>query len=119
MPQGLLESWSPKAVQAIDQPEVDRDPDFSRRLDDYFIARDIYLRAEIELRQGHLARAVESHLSSVRASPDFLTSYAQLLRLAQERSAFDQTDAVEMLTALERARPDRPEARQMLESLAF
>ncbi|MGB5296641.1 MAG: spermidine synthase, partial [Thermoanaerobaculia bacterium] len=113
----LLRRWSPKAAQLLASDGTGQGLKLAARLDHYFVARDLYLQAEIERVGGDLEEAVESYLASVRASADFRTGYAQLLLLAQERMVAMPAAAIEILQALELAAPERPEASQLLRRL--
>ena len=105
-----------RSVLAID--EGDRDDIFAQRLDNYIAARNLYLRAEILHAQGQQKGALDTYLESVRASPDFLTSYATLLRVAQEQATVNPEGARRILSALEHANPYRPEAKTLLKKLS-
>ena len=88
---------------------------FARRLEDYWRARNAYLRAGVDVRPVNdiglmLEQIAEPLLAVVRLSNDFTPAYLPLLEMARELHASDPAAARQLLLALERAGPARPEA---------
>jgi hypothetical protein len=102
----LLDSTSRNAAEVI-APGAD-----AERLEAYWHARDLYLRAEIVRARG--GEAEDLLLASVRASRDFATSYARLYYDAVTLATQKPDRARAILHALVAAHPERPEAWTLL-----
>jgi spermidine synthase len=91
------------------------DPAGAARLAAYWAARDGFLQAGRGIRpsgdvRAMLAQVREPLLGVLRTSPDFRPAYDPLLRLAVALHRSDAAAARELLAALVRAAPLRPEA---------
>ncbi len=103
----------------IRRPPVDRlgvisgEP-WKGRLDDFRSARDLYLRGLIADSAGRNSEAEELFIESARVSPDFSSAYAQILTRATSLMRANPSASRRLLQALERVRPERPVARELL-----
>jgi spermidine synthase len=108
-------------VFALDAGVADRA--WQARVGAYWQARDHYLLAGMRVRpaqsvQAMLAQVREPLLETLRLSPDFRPAYDPLLRMALALQREDPAAAQALLTALDAAQPQRPEAGQALQALA-
>ena len=92
------------------------DSAWSRRLANYWIARNNYIEAGRTIRpsanvQDMLAQVRNPLLSALRMSPDFRPAYDPLLRMATVLSHTDMPDALVLLKELAQIQPERPEAK--------
>ncbi len=90
---------------------------FAEAMRDFIAARNVYLRGAIADFEGKPADAVAQYLESARRSSHFNTGYAQCLTLAVQKSKSDPQEAQRLLQELEKSRPERPVARQLLNRL--
>ena len=81
-----------------------------RRLREYSAARDLHLFGELESSPD---RRLESLLSSVAASRDFVTSYDVLLQDVEKEAHLYPDVARQLLDFLIQARPEQPRARAL------
>ena len=98
-------------------PARDAVDEFTTRLEAYARARDLYLRAEMDWLRGRDKEGLEQQLESVRASSDFRVAYDLLLDRARNSITTRPALASRVLTALQEARPERPEAGRLLRQL--
>ncbi|MEL7450017.1 MAG: fused MFS/spermidine synthase [Pseudomonadota bacterium] len=96
---------------------------FDERLNDYWRARDGYLRAGLQVQPGAdlatmLAQTRDPLLAVVRTSQDFMPAYLPLLNMAQALASENPRAAAALLRDIDAAAPGRPEARRMLRALA-
>ena len=87
---------------------------WQRRFDDFRSARDLYLRGLIAESAGRNSEAEALFLESARVSLDFSSAYAQVLTRATSLIRANPTAARHLLQELERIRPERPIARELL-----
>ncbi|MCP3903209.1 MAG: spermidine synthase [Planctomycetes bacterium] len=108
----LLEAWQPRADSLVGtQPAR---AEFAGRLDRFIAARDLFLHSSIADVRGDRDGAIEVLLESVRASGDFRTAYISGLQLASQLRASEPAVSRELLIALRDARPEAPQAPQLL-----
>ncbi len=86
--------------------------EFTQRLAKYIEARDIYLRAA-----ASQTDSVERTIESAAASMDFVNAYNGVLAIAKQRIRSDPGSARSLLERLIEARPERSEARQLLDGI--
>lgn len=96
--------------------------DFSRRLHDYWRARDTFLRAGVDVRPGEdirrlVAQTREPLLAALRLSSDFTPAYRSLIGMAQALHQVDRRAAYELLTDLDAASPGDDFARRLRRQL--
>ena len=122
-PQGrlmqLLDEVSISPSELIDGPGVDT---VGPRLAAYWLARDRYLAVGQNVRLSAdvdrmLAQVRQPLLAIVALSADFRPAYDPLLGMALALSRSDGAGARALLTELVTARPERPEARQVLDRM--
>jgi hypothetical protein len=91
--------------------------DLAPRLGAYVRARDTFFRARILIDSGMQREGEDMLVDSAGVSADFPTGYETVLYLAEGYRRANRARAVELLKALNSARPERGEARSMLEQL--
>lgn len=84
------------------------------RFDDFRSARDLYFRGLIADNAGRNSEAEALFLESARVSLDFSSAYAQVLTRATSLIRANPSAARRLLQELERVRPERPVARELL-----
>lgn len=95
----------------------DRVDGFQRALYDFIAARNVYMKGMIAAAQGRQDEALAACIQSARMSTQFSTGYAQALAAANELARSDPQKAREILKQLMEARPESPEARDVLRML--
>ncbi len=116
-------------VAAIDADPADllnpADPQyeaFARRLDDYWLARNAYLEAGVDVVPVNdvaamLEQVADPLLAAVRISSDFMPAYVPLLEMAYQLRPGNAAASRQLLLALEAAAPTRPEATRVRQEL--
>jgi spermidine synthase len=95
------------------------DPDWSRRLAAYWLARDRFIESGRKVQPSSrveemLAQVREPLLSALRISPDFRPAYDPLFSMATALARSDVSRGRSLLTELTRIQPARSEAAQAL-----
>jgi spermidine synthase len=98
------------------------DAGWSRRLSNYWAARDAYLDAGRRVQptgdvRGMLAQVRDPLLSVLRISPDFRPAYEPLVQMARALGQSDAVEARSLLITLAAVRPEWPEASNALAEL--
>lgn len=98
-------------------------PETARRLAAYWQARDRFIASGRNVRPSSdprqmAAQVAEPLLAVLRISPDFRPAYDPLLLIARGLARVDVDAARELLNALQRAQPARPEAAAALRELS-
>jgi spermidine synthase len=83
----------------------------------YIKARDGYLRALVDEKEGKRDRAIDGYVESARISEDFTSGYAQCLAIATAESKTNPNFARQLLQRLIEAQPNRPVAKELLDRL--
>jgi spermidine synthase len=104
----------PADAAAVPVAEGDR---FARDLAAFRQARDVYLRGLVDEVEGRSAAAEGKFLESAALSGHFTAGYARCLSMAAQRIKSAPAGARALLERLEKARPDRPVARQLLDRM--
>ena len=109
----LLHEFSSEPAEMLN---ATNDMDWSRRLANYWTARNNYIEAGRAIKpsanvQDMLAQVRNPLLSVLRISPDFRPAYDPLLRMATILSQTDMPDALALLKELDQIQPERPEAK--------
>jgi spermidine synthase len=94
-----------------------RERRFAEELKGFIAARDRYLAGLIDEAQSRPTQALEKFLESVAASEQFTMAYARCLTLATQQMKDNPAGARSILERLEKAQPNRPVARQLLDRL--
>ena len=99
------------------------DMTWSRRLANYWTARNHYIEAGRAVRpsanvQDMLSQVQEPVLAVLRLSPEFRPAYEPLLRMATMLSQTDLPAALALLKELTQIQPERPEAEQAYSQLS-
>jgi spermidine synthase len=121
--QAVLAALSPPDPEAILAKMITEEDYLAReRLQAYWRARDSFLALGAETEQtSDVIKLYEtvsaSLLEVVRKSRDFSAAYDPLMRIAYELYPHDQHSSYELLLALQRANPTRPEAHILREKL--
>jgi spermidine synthase len=109
----LMASADPDPAGLLEPGGIDLAP----RLGAYVRARDTFFRARILIDSGMQREGEDMLVDSAGVSADFPTGYETVLYLAEGYRRANRARAVELLKALNSARPERGEARSMLEQL--
>ncbi len=110
----LLDAFEPRArAWVVD----DVAGTFNTELNNYFVARDRFLRGLTHLHRGDVPVAVTEFIASARFSDSFRTGYDQLMLMVRQRADQDPDGARAILEQLIDAVPERDEARMMLREL--
>ena len=88
-----------------------------RQIDQFILARNIYLRGLFHQSRGDHDSALKAFLQSAATSPDFTAGYAHALGIATALSRTNPAAARAILESLIRAQPEIPVARQLLDRL--
>jgi spermidine synthase len=91
--------------------------DFTRRLEAFVRARDVYIQGLQKQNEGALAEAIEAHIRSAALSEDFTAGYAQALAIATGLAKKQPEQGALILRRLIEARPELPVARELLRRL--
>ncbi len=106
-------------IELVDTFEAKADPltgspSFQRRLRDYLVARNLYLRAEARRVAGIDDEAMNGYVLSAKVSSDFRVGYTVALAIAAEHARNgDKTAAERILGRLIEANPLRTDARDL------
>lgn len=95
-------------------PDADR---FKARLAQFIVARDAYLNGLVAAAEGEEQLAIDLFIESIEASVQFTTSYAHCLAIAQHYMKSDPTAARALIQRVIDARPERTDAKTLLQSL--
>lgn len=111
----LVEAFTPQAEKILAPTAADSE---KTRLAAYWLARNAYLRTGANASPTHdlksmLDQVAEPLLDILRTSPDFEAAYRPLLVMAWRIHQQDPQESENLLTALEAATPQRPEAGRM------
>jgi spermidine synthase len=111
----IVEAFTPQAETILATTAADSE---KTRLAAYWQARNAYLRTGANASPTYdlksmLDQVAEPLLDIVRTSPDFEAAYQPLLRMAAQLHRQDPQESENLLTALEAATPQRPEAGRM------
>lgn len=116
----LLQEWRASPEDVLSSPQAD--PALSKRLADYWLARNQFLEAG-----QHILPTADVHamldqvraplLDVLRTSPDFRPAYEPLVGMAMALAQTDPADARALLRDLVALQPAWPEARQALRQL--
>lgn len=111
----LLDS---KAISPVQTSETIQDAEFRKRLSRYELARDLFLRAEVNRSLGRLGPALDGYVKSAQQSPDFLLAPAMATIQAKALAeAGKRKQAIDVLNRVLSATPQFPDARALLEAL--
>ena len=113
----LLERCSVNIEEMIVLDGDQETRDFVGRLTRFIEARDLYLRGLMAATEGDSTQAFEHFIRSVRASGEFTLGYAHCLNVAQKNVKGQPQMVRDLLVRLIDARPDRNEAKVLLERL--
>ena len=116
----LLHEFSGEPAEMIN---ATTDMTWSRRLANYWTARNHYIEAGRAVRpsanvQDMLSQVQEPLLAVLRLSPEFRPAYEPLLRMATMLSQTDLPAALALLKELTQIQPERPEAEQAYSQLS-
>ena len=116
----LLHEFSSEPAEMIN---ATTDMTWSRRLANYWTARNHYIEAGRAVRpsanvQDMLSQVQEPLLAVLRLSPEFRPAYEPLLRMATMLSQTDLPAALALLKELTQIQPERPEAEQAYSQLS-
>ncbi|MCI0539940.1 MAG: fused MFS/spermidine synthase [Verrucomicrobiales bacterium] len=90
---------------------------FAEDLKQFRAARDLYLRGLMDEAEGRSDKALEKFLESAAESEHFTMAYARCLTLATQQIKENPAGARTILERLDKAQPNRPVARQLLDRL--
>ena len=122
-------SSAQRLINLLDQlgPErgtlmAENNSDFSKRLHNYWQARDIFLAAGVGVAPGEdisqlVARVRQPLLQAVSLSGDFMPAYQPLLVMAQSLFQVDRRAAFDLLTELDSISPQHDSARRLRRQL--
>ena len=113
----LLEQCSVNIEEMVGLDGSQETRDFTGRLTRFIEARDLYLRGLIAATEGDSTQAFDHFIRSVRASGEFTLGYAHCLNVAQKNVKGQPQMVRDLLVRLIDARPDRNEAKVLLERL--
>ncbi|MEE2733283.1 MAG: spermidine synthase [Pseudomonadota bacterium] len=116
----LLATLSPQRGNLLTAEQ--RTSPFATELEKYWQARDAFIRTGTRAQDSHnvqqlLARSREPLLQIVRSSDEFDPAYRTLLVSARNLAAVDPAQAFDLLTELDSANPQQPEARLLRQRL--
>lgn len=117
--QGLLEELLRRLRTVPSDLFTATSPEWSRRLEAYLAARDVHLRGLIAEANGNPAGAEEAFWEGLRLSPDFTSSYAQLVSRATALARSEPDKARRILDRLTEARPDLKVAAELRRRLGL
>jgi spermidine synthase len=86
-------------------------------LNDFFSARDLYLKGLVEEGAGHLSMAIDLYLASAQRSLYFTPAYARCLTIIQVMVVTDREGARRLFDRLEAAQPAQPLGRTLRDTL--
>lgn len=103
-----------KLIDPASGTEAER---FKAWLAQFIDARDAYLKGLVAAAEGDEEGAIDLFIASIQASLEFTTSYAHCLSIAQHYMKSDPTAARALIQRVIDARPERTDAKALLQSL--
>lgn len=118
----LIDRFRPRPGDLLVPARSPEDHVVMQRLSAYWEARNRFLRAGVGVPETSDVRLLLHHtrdklLAAVRTSPDFSSAYQPLLAMARRLQPADPVGARDLLLELEKANPNRGEARLMRQEL--
>ena len=90
---------------------------FAEKYDPYITARDLSFRGMVEQQLGNEANTLDLFIESIRSDTNFIYSYGNCMKIAEEHARTDPDKAINILHRIIEARPGRREAKVLLQKL--